>query len=448
MKNRVLRLLLAFAVCMMVIPGCVNAKSATVKKATIKRKTKLYFVPGQVRSFKIKGAVKPVTWRSKNPAVASVTNNSVVMAVKPGKTTVYAKYKGKKYICKVYVMSLNNTSVSIKKGGYRQLKVINGGSKIKWKSSDKAVAKVSKGKVKAVGPGIATITARARGKYFKCKVFVPSVSLSTTKLMAPSTISGAPAGSASLAYIYTRNFQTTPTFSSSNNSVATVNENGTIQALKKGSAVITIAADGVSFPVTIVVENRPVNVFLACLSKYSDYIKANPKYFGRSESSPTETFADAQALVAKKSKAKINCRAGVCWAFYEMGITTGANDTNHTIWAKNGSFAGKFTGNPAVPTNVNNYMTRITQGAVIGKTVKDAVNAGLLKPGDICCFKGRTHTFTYSGKGYKFFDGGKIVEMTGYGKIGFLMDFSKGYSKKYGNFDSDKKVISEVLRWK
>ena len=65
----------------------------------------------------------------------------------------------------------------------------------------------------------------------------------------------------------------------------------------------------------------------------------------------------------------------------------------------------------------------------------------------MCTFRGRTHTFTYSGKGYKFYDGGKICEMTGYGKIGLLLDFSTGKARKY-NFDSQEKLISEILRWK
>lgn len=50
-------------------------------------------------------ANKKVKWFSKNKNIAEVSSKGVVTGVKKGKTTILGKYKGKKYTCKVNVIS-------------------------------------------------------------------------------------------------------------------------------------------------------------------------------------------------------------------------------------------------------------------------------------------------------------------------------------------------------
>lgn len=76
----------------------------------------------------------------------------------------------------------------------------------------------------------------------------------------------------------------------------------------------------------------------------------------------------------------------------------------------------------------------------VGYTIKQAVNLGLLKPGDIIAFKGRTHTVAYSGIGYKVYEGGSYALRKKF-KDGILLDYSK-----YARYKVRK--ISQVLRWK
>ena len=72
-----------------------------------------------------------------------------------------------------YRERLNYTSVKIKKGKKLTLSVLNATGKVKWKSSKKRVATVSKkGVVKAKKKGTTTITAKVNGKTYKCKVKV------------------------------------------------------------------------------------------------------------------------------------------------------------------------------------------------------------------------------------------------------------------------------------
>ena len=76
----------------------------------------------------------------------------------------------------------------------------------------------------------------------------------------------------------------------------------------------------------------------------------------------------------------------------------------------------------------------------VGYTIKQAVNKGLLKPGDIIAFKGRTHTVAYSGIRYKVYEGGSAALRSKL-KNGILLDYSKVLTYR-------SRKISCVLRWK
>ena len=70
---------------------------------------------------------------------------------------------------------LNKTNVKLTVGSSIQLKLKCKKGKVKWSSSKKSVATVSKkGKVKARKKGTAYITAKVRGKKYRCKVKVVS----------------------------------------------------------------------------------------------------------------------------------------------------------------------------------------------------------------------------------------------------------------------------------
>lgn len=75
-----------------------------------------------------------------------------------------------------------------------------------------------------------------------------------------------------------------------------------------------------------------------------------------------------------------------------------------------------------------------------GYTIKQAVDKGLLKTGDIIAFKNRTHTVAYSGQGYKVYEGGGSAKRFRY-KNGILLDYSKVLTYRG-------RKISSVLRWK
>ncbi len=136
---------------------------------------------------------KKVSWSSSNKKVATVSKSGKITAKAPGTTTITVKTKngGYKATCKLTVkkyvklksFKLNKSSVSINDGKTYTLKATFSPSKasnknLTWKSSNTAVATVSsKGVVKAVKPGTATITCKSKetGKTVKCTVKIKKV---------------------------------------------------------------------------------------------------------------------------------------------------------------------------------------------------------------------------------------------------------------------------------
>ena len=70
--------------------------------------------------------------------------------------------------CKVRVVGLNTTKITLAKGDKFQLKVKNG-YRTTWTSKNKKIAKVSKnGVIKAKKSGVTTIVCRGNGKIKMC----------------------------------------------------------------------------------------------------------------------------------------------------------------------------------------------------------------------------------------------------------------------------------------
>jgi hypothetical protein len=94
---------------LMVVPSCGGDRAAaesskSPKKQVVKlSKSKLTLEAGKSKTIKLKGAKKnKVKWTSSKKAVATVSKGKI-KAKKAGKATITAKYKNKKYKCKVIV---------------------------------------------------------------------------------------------------------------------------------------------------------------------------------------------------------------------------------------------------------------------------------------------------------------------------------------------------------
>lgn len=99
-------------------------------------------------------------------------------------------------------VKISKKSLSINVGESKKLTLKKGKKKLKfkkWKSSDKSVATVSKtGKVVGVAAGNAVVSAKYKGKKFKCNVTVNGVAATTTPTIKP-VVTTAPAVTVTVA---------------------------------------------------------------------------------------------------------------------------------------------------------------------------------------------------------------------------------------------------------
>ena len=178
-----------------VIAMPVSASAAKLNKKSISLNV------GKTYTLKTTGTKGKITWTSSKKSVATVSSKGVVKAKKKGTAVIAAKYGKKKLTCKVTVkqpvksIKLNKTSATLKKGKSLTLKATISPSSannkaVIWTSSNKKVATVSsKGVVKAVGNGTATITVKAKdgsGKKATCKITVGTSSNTTPVKTDPS----------------------------------------------------------------------------------------------------------------------------------------------------------------------------------------------------------------------------------------------------------------------
>lgn len=125
-----------------------------------------------------------VTYSSSNKKVATVSSKGVIKAKKAGTTKITVKSGKKKVVVTVKVTGVKTTKLSgvpaaksVSKGKSFKIKAIatpkNTDEKITFKSSNKKVATVtSKGVVKGLKKGTATITVQSGSKKMTCKVTV------------------------------------------------------------------------------------------------------------------------------------------------------------------------------------------------------------------------------------------------------------------------------------
>lgn len=141
-------------------------------------------------------ATDSVTWKSSNTAIASVSNGKVT-GVSAGTVAITATAGSFSATCAVTVtevpaeqITLSKDTLSLAKGKTSTLTATvtptDTTDSLSWKSSNTAVAKVSNGKVTAVAPGTATITATAGSQKAVCTVKVRPAKPTMTTLRRTS----------------------------------------------------------------------------------------------------------------------------------------------------------------------------------------------------------------------------------------------------------------------
>jgi len=178
-------------------------------------------------------------------------------------------------------VSLNKSAIELLVGESQSLSAVVSPSSstdktVTWSSSNTSVATVdSTGKVTAKGPGSATITATSKlgGKKASCKVTVSQKPIPITAVNINKTnIKIAVGMEESLVALFTPSNATNKkvTWTSSDENIVKVSENGKITGIAKGSATVTVrTADGGKTAYSTITVVDPIKVTSIKLDKSS-----------------------------------------------------------------------------------------------------------------------------------------------------------------------------------
>jgi uncharacterized protein YjdB len=220
---------------------------------------------------------RSISWRSRDAGIATVDGSGKVTAKSAGSTIVEATSEGVTGVTLVQVAAIPVSSVvvtpdtatlDVGKSITLTAKTFDAGGTelsgrtITWSSSNEDVASVSSsGKVLALAPGSATITATSEGKSDKATITV--VAPVSSVVVSPDSISVIVGNTSTLtAAVKDAGGNTLDgrdvTWKSDNTAVATVDGNGVVTAVAPGATTVTATSGGKSGNAKVVVTLEPV----------------------------------------------------------------------------------------------------------------------------------------------------------------------------------------------
>lgn len=284
MKNALkkISIILMVVICMATtaIPNNMGIGLQTVEAASSVKinKSSATLIPGQKIQLKVSGTKSKIKWSSTKKSIATVNSKGKVTAKKKGSCYIIATIGKKQHKCKVSVteltsLTLNKKTLSIYvgqgfqlKAAYKPKKVKLLDSDVKWSSSNKSIVSVnSKGYVRAHKKGTAYITAKVGKKIVKCKVTVKPEIVNVQKItLSDMSLKMTVGDRKQLSVKITPQNATNKTvfWSSSDDSIVSVNNNGNINAQSEGTAYITAKVDGIIAECKVVVQPIYITDFL------------------------------------------------------------------------------------------------------------------------------------------------------------------------------------------
>ena len=221
------------------------------------------------------GTTGKITWESSAPDIVKVENGKITAVGESGTATITAKVEGTEYqatctvkiIQKITTITAGNIEMNI--GDTQKINVTTTPSEgliedLEYTSGSPTIATVgADGNVKGIAEGTAVITIRGKnsGVSTTCTIKVTPKVTKITKITA-SDLTLEPGKTGKLSVTIEPTNQTEGvTYTSGTQSVATVGEDGTVNALTEGTTIITIKGkvSGVSTTCTVTVKSNKIN---------------------------------------------------------------------------------------------------------------------------------------------------------------------------------------------
>lgn len=259
---------------------------------------------GETRT--LQAILKPeadIQWSSSNPAVATV-NHGTVTANAAGTAIIYASANGKTVQCSITVkdktISVDRGEATLYEGSSLQLHASGEpAGTITWRSDDPTIASVdASGNVMAKAPGTVSIRAELNGKTAVVQITVKAIQVSLDKTSITLylgykdklNVSYEPSG--------------TPSWSSENSKIVSVNQNGTLTPVSVGQTIARVKVNGKTAEAKVVVK-QPFVKFPS---------KTKTLYKGETYK-PAITYGPNQGTAkwssSKKSVAKVNSKGQI-----------------------------------------------------------------------------------------------------------------------------------------
>jgi uncharacterized protein YjdB len=335
--------------------------------------------------------IRPTTWTSATPTVATVSAAGLVTGVAAGSSVITASSAGFNASVTISVaaplvppvasVSVSAPSTVLQPNQGVQATAVTKdaasnvltGRVINWSSSNQAVASITPlGFISPQGPGTTTITAVSEGKTGSITVTVPPVA--TVTVAAPLTnlqptqttqatatlLDASAAPALGRAVVWT----------STNTNVATVSATGLVTAIAGGTAQITASSEGITGSKTVTVP--PVATVTVA--------GANLSPIPQQTSQLTATLLDATASPALNRTVAWNSSSPAVAMVSSTGLVTGLSVGTAVISATSETKSGSVTITVVQPTvasitiNGNNSSLLLSQTSALTTVILDANN--------------------------------------------------------------------------
>jgi trimeric autotransporter adhesin len=220
--------------------------------------------------------VRPITWSTSAPTVATVSSTGVITAVGVGSATITATSEGRSGTVAISasLIPVTTVAVTVPRSGIRIGETVPATAVLRdsagtvvtrpitWSTSAATVATVSStGVITAVAAGSATITATSEGRTGTVAMTITPIPVTTVTVTTPVSTFRVGEGTQATAVLRDSagTVVTRPiTWSSSAPTVATVSATGAIAGVGEGTATITATSEGRTGTVALTITGRPV----------------------------------------------------------------------------------------------------------------------------------------------------------------------------------------------